>query len=36
MARHLLIANPQNATIDELKQPMGQADVDVWFADESG
>ena len=36
MARALLIANPENATIEELKQLMDQPDVDIWFADVSG
>jgi hypothetical protein len=32
----LLIANPENATIEELKQLLDPPDVDIWFADESG
>jgi hypothetical protein len=36
MARPLLVPNPENATIEELKQLMEQDDVDIWFADESG
>jgi hypothetical protein len=36
MARPLPIANPDNATIEELKQLFEQTEVDIWFADESG
>ncbi len=36
MARPLLIPNPENATLEELKQLLDQPDVDIWLADESG
>ena len=36
MARALLIAIPENATIEQLKQLMDPPDVDIWFADQSG
>jgi len=36
MTRALLIANPENATIEQLKQLMDPPDVDIWFADQSG
>ena len=36
MARPLLIAHRENATIEDLKQLFNRPDVDIWFADESG